>query len=50
MTRHAEIVRKIIEDKKIIITKNKEENMGKNPLVDTEPKLKHQQLDQGSEK
>jgi hypothetical protein len=50
LTRQTEIVRKIIEDKKIVIKKNKEENMGLNPLVDTEPKLKHQQLDQGSEK
>jgi len=50
LTRQTEIVRKIIEDKKIVIKKNKEEKMGLNPLVDTEPKLKHQQLDQGSEK
>jgi hypothetical protein len=49
-TKQAEIVRKIIEDKKLIIKSNKEKNLGKNPLVDTEPKLKRVELDQGSEK
>lgn len=47
LSKQTEIIRKIIEDKKIII-KNKEEKMGKNPLVNTEPELKHNQLDQGS--
>jgi hypothetical protein len=49
-TKQAEIVRKIIEDKKLIIKSNKEKNLGKNPLVDTEPNLKRVELDQGSEK
>jgi len=47
-TRHAEIIRKIIEDKKLILNIKKEKNQGKNPLVDTEPKLNNQELDQGS--
>ena len=48
LSKQAEIIRKIIEDKKIIIKKEKEEKLGKNPMVNTEPELKHNQLDQGS--
>jgi hypothetical protein len=48
LSKQAEIIRKIIEDKKIILKKEKEENLGKNPMVNTEPELKHNQLDQGS--
>lgn len=47
-TKQAEIIRKVVEEKKIIINKKKEENQGKNPLVDTEPTLKYNPLDQGS--
>jgi hypothetical protein len=46
MSRNAQIISKIIEDKKIIIKKEKEKNLGANPLVDTEPKLNHHSLDQ----
>jgi len=49
-TKQAEIIRKVVEEQKIIIKKDKEEKMGKNPLVDTEPKLKHHTLDQESVK
>ena len=47
-TKQAEIIRKVVEEKKIILNKKKEENQGKNPLVDTEPTLKYNPLDQGS--
>lgn len=47
-TKQAEIIRKVVEEKKIVINKKKEENLGKNPLVDTEPTLKYNPLDQGS--
>ena len=46
--KQAEIIRKVVEEKKITLSKKKEEKMGKNPMVDTEPKLKYQELDQGS--
>lgn len=47
-TKQAEIIRKVFEEKKITLSKKKEEKMGANPMVNTEPKLKHQELDQGS--
>lgn len=47
-TKQAEIIRKVVEEKKIVINKKNEENQGKNPLVDTEPTLKYNPLDQGS--
>lgn len=47
-TKQAEIIRKVVEEKKIVINKKKEENQGKNSLVDTEPTLKYNPLDQGS--
>jgi hypothetical protein len=50
LSKQAEIIRKVVEEQKIIIKKDKEEKMGKNPLVDTEPKLKHHTLDQESAK
>ena len=49
-TKQAEIIRKVYEEQKIILKKEKEKKLGKNPLVDTEPKLKHITLDQGSNK
>ena len=47
-TKQAEIIRKVVEEKRIILNKKKEENQGKNPLVDTEPTLKYNPLDQGT--
>lgn len=51
MSRLAQLVHKVYEEKKVLVTidkKKKEEGLGKNPLVNLEPELKHNQLDQGS--